>query len=156
MPARVSLRSTSHSRVSRASHVATRHSPGQLRSRTYRYKCRFAMYCTTPSGTRYQTGIPAPTRSRQSVDEIAIAGTCTRLTVAGRQVVVEEREPGPGHADEVGQVEELVGVLPGQDLVQRVGAGDEEQVDLRARTTPADRAECPQCTSGRPGRCRPG
>ena len=33
------------------------------------------MYCTTPSGTRYQTGIPRPRRSRQSDDEIASAGT---------------------------------------------------------------------------------
>ena len=39
------------------------------------------MYCTTPSGTRYQTGSPRATRSRQSVEEMAIAGTSTRLTV---------------------------------------------------------------------------
>ena len=39
-----------------------------------------ATYWTTPSGTRYQTGSPRLTRSRQSVDEIAIAGTSSRLT----------------------------------------------------------------------------
>ena len=41
---------------------------------------RFSMYCTTPSGTRYQTGMPRATRSRQSVELIASAGTSTRLT----------------------------------------------------------------------------
>ena len=35
-------------------------------SSQFRYRCRLAMYCTTPSGTRYQTGWPAPTRSRQA------------------------------------------------------------------------------------------
>jgi len=29
------------------------------------------MYCTTPSGTRYQTGRSAATRSRQSLEEMA-------------------------------------------------------------------------------------
>ena len=38
------------------------------------------MYWTTPSGTRYQTGAPLRTRSRQSVDEIASAGTSTSVT----------------------------------------------------------------------------
>ena len=38
------------------------------------------MYCTTPSGTRYQTGWPRPTRARQSLDEIASAGTSSRVT----------------------------------------------------------------------------
>ena len=38
------------------------------------------MYCTTPSGTRYQTGRPAATRSRQPLDEIAIAGTSSSVT----------------------------------------------------------------------------
>ena len=31
------------------------------------------MYCTTPSGTRYQTGSPCAVRLRQSVEEIASA-----------------------------------------------------------------------------------
>src|SRR5437870_2764570 len=44
-----------------------------------RYRRRLAMYCTTPSGTRYQMDLPAATRTRQSVDEIAMAGTWTRL-----------------------------------------------------------------------------
>ena len=43
------------------------------------------MYWTTPSGTRYQTGSPAWTRSRQSVELIAMAGTSIRSTrSAGR------------------------------------------------------------------------
>lgn len=51
----------------------------------FSYRWRLLMYCTTPSGTRYQTGIPAATRLRQSVDEIAIAGTSIRETApAGR------------------------------------------------------------------------
>ena len=45
-----------------------------------------AMYWTTPSGTRYQTGSPAATRSRQSVEQIASAGTSTRLTASAGQV----------------------------------------------------------------------
>jgi hypothetical protein len=48
---------------------------------TFAYKLRFEMYCTTPSDTRYQTGSPARTRERQSVELIAKAGTSTRLTV---------------------------------------------------------------------------
>ena len=40
------------------------------------------MYCTTPSGTRYQTGLPAATRARQSVEEIAMAGTFSRDTLS--------------------------------------------------------------------------
>lgn len=38
------------------------------------------MYWTTPSGTRYQTGLPSCTRARQSVEEIAIAGISISLT----------------------------------------------------------------------------
>ena len=38
------------------------------------------MYCTTPSGTRYQTGQPPATRSRQSVELIAMAGTSCKVT----------------------------------------------------------------------------
>ena len=37
------------------------------------------MYWTTPSGTRYQTGIPRATRSRQSVELIASAGVYREL-----------------------------------------------------------------------------
>ena len=36
--------------------------------------------------------------------------------------------PGPGDADEVGQLEQLLGVLPRDDLGEGVGAGDEEQL----------------------------
>ena len=45
-----------------------------------RYSWCFEMYCTTPSGTRYQTGEPCSTRSRQSVDDIASAGISSKLT----------------------------------------------------------------------------
>ena len=38
------------------------------------------MYCTTPSGTRYQTGSPRRVRSRQSVEEMASAGISTIVT----------------------------------------------------------------------------
>ena len=39
-----------------------------------------AMYWTTPSGTRYQTGSPRIVRRRQSVELIASAGTSTIVT----------------------------------------------------------------------------
>src|SRR6478736_6260563 len=41
------------------------------------------MYWTTPSGTRYHTGWPASARRRQSVDEIARAGTSSVETTPG-------------------------------------------------------------------------
>src|SRR5450759_563015 len=41
------------------------------------------MYCTTPSGTRYQTGSPSATRERQSVELIAMAGTSCSVTRPG-------------------------------------------------------------------------
>ncbi len=37
------------------------------------------MYCTMPSGTRYQVGLPLATRARHSVDEIASAGTSSNV-----------------------------------------------------------------------------
>src|SRR5690625_4261053 len=43
------------------------------------------MYWTTPSGTRYHTGLPPATRPRQSVEEIAIAGiSCSEYSPWGR------------------------------------------------------------------------
>ena len=87
------------------------------------------MYCTTPSGTRYQTGFPARTRARQSVDEIANAGTSTRVTAPSGSCIAAVT--GPGHADEVRQLEQLVDVLPGHDGGQRVGAGDEKPLGVR-------------------------
>src|SRR5699024_9617935 len=42
------------------------------------YRPLLAMYCTTPSGTRYQTGRPSAARLRQSVEEMAMAGMSTR------------------------------------------------------------------------------
>src|SRR5665648_214979 len=64
------------------------------------------------------------------------------------QPVVAQDMPGPGHPDEVGEVPELVDVLPRQDLGQRIGAGDEEQ--LRVRTL------CVQVTQGVDGVGRAG
>jgi hypothetical protein len=52
------------------------------------------MYCTTPSGTRYQTGIPRPTRSRQSLELIASAGTSTRLTAPSGRWDAPRSKPG--------------------------------------------------------------
>src|SRR6476661_9696159 len=49
--------------------------------------------------------------------------------VAG-QPVVRQLMAGTGDPDEVGELEQLVGVLPRQDLGQRVGAGDEEQLGV--------------------------
>ena len=50
-----------------------------------RYRWCLEMYWTTPSGTKYHTGKPRFTRLRQSVDDIASAGTSSKLTpAAGR------------------------------------------------------------------------
>ena len=94
------------------------------------------MYWTTPSGTRYQTGSPRRLRSRQSVEQIARAGISTIVTrsegmldnVSASMVVA-----GAGTADEVGQREQLLGVTPGEDVGQRVGAGDEVELDVGHR-----------------------
>jgi hypothetical protein len=79
------------------------------------------MYCTTPSGTRYQTGSPARTRARQSVDEIASAGISRHADPVARQPVDAERVSRPGDPHEVRELEELVDVLPRQDLREGVG-----------------------------------
>ncbi|PWW25133.1 hypothetical protein JD79_04329 [Geodermatophilus normandii] len=52
------------------------------------------MYWTTPSGTRYQTGIPRATRSRQSVELIASAGISTRLTAPSGRCPSARVKPG--------------------------------------------------------------
>jgi hypothetical protein len=54
--------------------------PGQLVA--VLYSSRLAMYCTIPSGTRYQIGSPPATRCRHPVEEIASAGISTRLTLS--------------------------------------------------------------------------
>ena len=90
------------------------------------------MYWTTPSGTRYQTGSPACTRSRQSVELIAMAGTSIRSTRSAGRPGLRQLVAGAGDADELREPEQLVGVLPRQDLGQRVGAGDEEQLGVGA------------------------
>ena len=52
------------------------------------------MYCTTPSGTRYQTGSPRATRSRQSVELIAMAGTYWRSTRSAGRPDSDSSYPG--------------------------------------------------------------
>jgi hypothetical protein len=55
------------------------------------------MYCTTPSGTRYQIGCPSACRSRQSVEEMASAGTSnivTRSDGIAESVAGSMSEPG--------------------------------------------------------------
>ncbi len=94
------------------------------------------MYWTTPSGTRYQMGSPRRLRERQSVDEIAGAGISTTVTrSAGRAAEggLGHGVAGPGAADELGEVEQLVGIAPGEDLGQRVGTGDEVELRIRHR-----------------------
>ena len=116
------------------------------------------MYWTTPSGTRYQTGSPRRLRSRQSVEEMARAGISTMVDPVGRDRVERggvHLVAGPGAADEVGELEELVGVAPGEDVGERVGAGDEVELGV-GQLARAGRAACRSCTSGRRGRCRPG
>ena len=52
------------------------------------------MYCTTPSGTRYQTGSPAATRLRHSLEEMASAGISTRDTLPSGSPAPVSRCPG--------------------------------------------------------------
>src|ERR1700729_2409143 len=76
------------------------------------------MYCTTPSGTRYQIGSPLATRARQPVDEMVSAGISIRLTFPSGRPVTVSRCPGR------------------VQLAQRVdGVGDAGPVDVH----PADR-----------------
>ena len=88
------------------------------------------MYCTTPSGTRYQTGCP----SRDPLPAGARGDRHRRHVEQGHRVIGQVRVgqlvAGPGDADEMGQLEHLLGVLPGQDLPERVGAGDEVQLGV--------------------------
>ena len=97
------------------------------------YRPCLAMYWTTPSGTRYQTGSPRATRSRQSVELIASAGISTSVSRSAGSPVrdsASSRWPGRVQPDEAGQLEHLVVVAPGEDLRERVGAGDEEELVL--------------------------
>src|SRR5690349_10715524 len=48
----------------------------------------------------------------------------------GRQPLVGQLVPGPGHPDEVRQLPELLDVLPREDLGQGVGSRDEEQLGV--------------------------
>ena len=76
------------------------------------------MYCTTPSGTRYQTGSPGPypvaaggggDRQRRHLDQ---------RDPVGRQVAasVQSRSPAGCTPTKWASSEQLLGVLPGQDL----------------------------------------
>src|SRR5665647_6153 len=49
-----------------------------------------------------------------------------------RQPDVAQDMSWPGHAHEVGKVPQLIDVLPREDLGQRIGAGDEEQLRVRS------------------------
>src|SRR5699024_11581610 len=61
------------------------------------YRRYLLTYCTTPSGTKYQIGSPAATRSRQSVDEIASAGISTIVIRSlGRPSVLFSLNSWPG------------------------------------------------------------
>jgi len=52
------------------------------------------MYCTMPSGTRYQIGSPLATRARHAVDEMVSAGTSIRLTFPSGRPSTLSRCPG--------------------------------------------------------------
>ncbi len=52
------------------------------------------MYCTTPSGTRYQIGCPSWALARTSLDEIAIAGTSTSCTSPSGRWCADRSNPG--------------------------------------------------------------
>ena len=91
------------------------------------------MYWTTPSGTRYQIGWPA------ALPLAAVGGgDGQRRDLQHRHPLGRDRAQrrgvhlgaGPGAPDEVGELEQLVGVAPGEDLGQRVGAGDEVEVGV--------------------------
>ena len=122
---------------------------------------RLATYCTTPSGTRYQSGRAlrraAGSRWRRSPAPGSPPASARRRAArrGAGDVLAVELVAGPADADERGQREQLLPVLPGQDRRQRVGAGDEVQLGVRVRAR-AGRAACPWCRSARPGRCRPG
>ena len=96
------------------------------------------------------------TRARQSVELIASAGTSSRLTAAVREAVVDQLVPRPGHPDEVREREQLRRAVPAEDRLERVSAGDEEQLGAGAVRSPQVAAACRSCTSARAGRCRPG
>src|SRR5215210_6067103 len=88
------------------------------------------MYCTTPSGTRYQTGIPRPTRSRQSLELIASAGTSTRLTAPSGRWDAPRSKPGRV-PPQVGERVDRVGGAAAVDVhpahrEPRVGGGGDD------------------------------
>src|SRR5436853_39996 len=73
------------------------------------------MYCTTPSGTRYQTGMPRATRSRQSVELIDSAGTSARLTTPSGRWASASVQPGRDEDDLV-QAEEPGDLARGHEV----------------------------------------
>ena len=89
------------------------------------------MYWTTPSGTRYQTGLPSSTRVRQSVEEDRHGGTSSSDTDSCGRPGSDRVVPGTRHADEVRLLEELIGILPLRDLRQRIGTRDEVEIRIR-------------------------
>ena len=97
---------------------------------TLRYRWCLEMYWTTPSGTRYQTGKPRPTRSRQSVDEIARAGTSSKLTSLSGSPLTLRSWPGRVTATKCARSQSSLKVLPVEDLLDGVGARDEEELGV--------------------------
>lgn len=64
------------------------------------------------------------------------------------QVGVGKFEPGAGDPDEGREVEHLLPVAPSQDLLQRIGPGDEEQLGIRV--LPEEVSEGVQSEGGPP------
>ena len=85
-------------------------------------------------------GAPRATRARMSLEEMARAGISIRWTrpaAPGTWLTRRSRsKPRPGGGDELGLGEDLVGLLPGEDLEDRVGPGDEEQAGVLGMLAP--------------------
>ena len=86
------------------------------------------MYWTTPSGTRYHTGLPvfdalATVRRRDGE-----SGNLELAHIVCRQARRAQNVSGSGDGDEVGEVPQLIMVPPTENLRYGVGSGDEEQL----------------------------
>jgi multiple sugar transport system permease protein len=80
--------------------------------------------------------------------------------LAVRQARPGQPVPGPGAADEVRQREQRVDVVPGQDVLERVRTGDEEEVGVGVRgpqvAQRVDRVRRPRPVDVRPADAEPG
>ena len=97
----------------------------------------WSTYWTTPSGTRYQIGpvllgaLAAVGRRDRQRGHLHEAERVGGQFLHGRlDVLAVEFVTGSADADELGDGEHFLPVLPGQDRRQRVGAGDEVQVGV--------------------------